>query len=173
MTISFHSLWHPYSTILQSCDGVSNHQPCDCLLNRLLRGRWKTTSKLRVTGLCPGNSPVAGEFPAQRVSNAENVSIRWRHHDVNSITIVNWYATERNCAKCETTVTTSTQHTAQLIFFEVIFISYWVCAHHSDISLMAVSLALKQLCQRVKFIGCRWENKTLNVRGPNKFGLTE
>ena len=25
------------------------------------------------------NSPVTGEFPAQRTSNAENVSIRWRH----------------------------------------------------------------------------------------------
>ena len=28
--------------------------------------------KLRVTGLCEGNSPVTGEFPAQRASNAEN-----------------------------------------------------------------------------------------------------
>ena len=62
-------------------DGVSNHQPCDCLLNRLFRRRSKKTSKLRVTGLCQGNSPVTGEFPAQRASNAENVSISWRHHD--------------------------------------------------------------------------------------------
>ena len=31
------------------------------------------TSKLRVTGLCEGNSPVTGEFPSQRVSNAEIV----------------------------------------------------------------------------------------------------
>ena len=31
--------------------------------------------KLRVTGLCEGNSPVTGEFPAQRASNAGNVSI--------------------------------------------------------------------------------------------------
>ena len=41
----------------------------------------KKTPKLRVTGLCDGNSPVTGEFPAQMVSNAENVSIWWRHHD--------------------------------------------------------------------------------------------
>ena len=27
------------------------------------------------------NSPVTGEFPTQRASNAENVSIWWRHHD--------------------------------------------------------------------------------------------
>ena len=45
-------------------DGVSNHQPRDCLLNRLFRRRSKNTSKLRVTGLCAGNSPVTGEFPA-------------------------------------------------------------------------------------------------------------
>ena len=38
-------------------DGASNHQPHGCLLNRLF-GRWsKKTSKLRVTGLCAGNSP--------------------------------------------------------------------------------------------------------------------
>ena len=61
-------------------DGVSNHQPYDCLLNRLFRRRSKKTSKLRVTGLCVGNSPVTGEFPAQRASNTENVSIWWRHH---------------------------------------------------------------------------------------------
>ena len=41
----------------------------------------KNPSKLRVTGLCAGNSPVTGEFPAQMASNAENVSIWWRHHD--------------------------------------------------------------------------------------------
>ena len=40
----------------------------------------KKTSKLRVTGLCAGNSPVTGEFPAQMASKAENVSIWWRHH---------------------------------------------------------------------------------------------
>ena len=27
------------------------------------------------------NSPVTGEFPAQRASNAETASIWWRHHD--------------------------------------------------------------------------------------------
>ena len=63
-------------------DGVSNHQPHDCLLNRLCRRRSKKTSKLRVTGLCVGNSPVTGEFPAQMASNAENVSIWWRHHSI-------------------------------------------------------------------------------------------
>ena len=44
------------------------------------RRRSKKASKSRVTGLCEGNSPVTGEFPAQRASNAENVSIWLRHH---------------------------------------------------------------------------------------------
>ena len=61
-------------------DGVSDHQPHDCLLNRLFRRRSKKTSKLRVTGLCARNSPGTGEFPVQKASNAENVSIWWRHH---------------------------------------------------------------------------------------------
>ena len=64
-------------------DGDSNHQPHDCLLNHSFRRKSKKISKLRVTGLCEGNSPVTGEFPAQRASNAENVSIWWRHHGTN------------------------------------------------------------------------------------------
>ena len=61
-------------------DSVTNHQPHDCLLNRLFTHRSKKNSKLRVTGLCAWNAPVTGEFPAQMTSNAENVSIWWRHH---------------------------------------------------------------------------------------------
>ena len=61
-------------------DGVSNHQPPDCLLNCLFRCRSKKTSKLRVTDLCAENSPGTGEFSAQKASNAENVFIWWRHH---------------------------------------------------------------------------------------------
>ena len=41
--------------------GVSNHQPHGCLLNRLFRRKSKKTSKLRVTGLCAGNSPGTGD----------------------------------------------------------------------------------------------------------------
>ena len=40
----------------------------------LFRRRSKETSKLRVTGLCDRNSPVTGEFPAQKSSKAENLS---------------------------------------------------------------------------------------------------
>ena len=61
-------------------NGISNHQPHGCLLNRLFIHKSKKTSKLRVIGLCVGNSPVTGEFPTQMASNAENVSIWWRHY---------------------------------------------------------------------------------------------
>ena len=40
-----------------------NHQPHGCLLNRLFRRRSKKTSKLCVTGLCVGNSPVPVNSP--------------------------------------------------------------------------------------------------------------
>ena len=45
-----------------------------------MRAQIKKTSKFRATGLCAGNSPVTGEFPAQEASNAENIPIWWRHH---------------------------------------------------------------------------------------------
>ena len=77
-------------------NGVSNHQPHHCLLNRLFGRRSKKTSKLRVTGLCTGNSPVSGEFPVQMHSNTENISIWWHYYDdvmiiaSLKITLENW-----------------------------------------------------------------------------------
>ena len=40
----------------------------------------KHQSSASLLGLCSGNSPATGEFPAQMASNAQNVSIWWRHH---------------------------------------------------------------------------------------------
>ena len=54
--------------------------PASRLLNHLFSLISKKISKLRVTGLCEGNSPVTGEFPAQMASNVETVSLWWRHH---------------------------------------------------------------------------------------------
>ena len=61
--------------------GVPDHQARDCLLNRWFKAQIKENIKaLR-------HWPLCGEFtshrwiPAQRASNAENVSIWWRHHD--------------------------------------------------------------------------------------------
>ena len=61
------------------CNGVSNHSRLFTL--PFGQAQIKFTLKLRITGLCAGNSPVTGEFPAQMASNAENVSIWWRHHE--------------------------------------------------------------------------------------------
>ena len=85
-------------------DSVSNHQPRDCLLNRLFRRRSMKISKLRVTGLCVVNSQGTGEFPAQMASNGENVSIWWRHHvsiDSEEITVLflRWWITHWLCQK--------------------------------------------------------------------------
>ena len=52
---------HPLQWRHDERDGVSNHQPHDCLLSRLF---------------------LAGEFPAQMASNAEKVSIWWRHYEL-------------------------------------------------------------------------------------------
>ena len=62
---------------------VPNHRRLDCLLNHLFRRGSKKTPKLRVIDLCKGNSPVTGEFPAQRASNAEmfpfdDVIMEWK-----------------------------------------------------------------------------------------------
>ena len=50
-----------------------------CSTVYFFRRRSKKASKLRVTSLCAGNSLATNEFPAQKASNAENVSIWWRH----------------------------------------------------------------------------------------------
>ena len=48
------------------CDSVSNHKPHECLLNRSFMRRPKKTPKLRVTGLCVGNSPETHKWPVTR-----------------------------------------------------------------------------------------------------------
>ena len=74
---------HYYDVIMSAIASQISHQRLYCLHKRLFRRRSKITSKLRVTGLCAGNSPGTGEFPAQKASNEENVSIWWRHHDTD------------------------------------------------------------------------------------------
>ena len=67
-------------------DGVSNHRRLDGVLNRLWRCRSKETSKLRVTGLCEGNSPVSYRWiPCTKGPNAQHISIWWRHHRISII----------------------------------------------------------------------------------------
>ena len=89
--------WNPihYSDGKNERDGVSNHRCIDFLLNRLYRRRSTKTPKLCVTGACGGNSPVTGEFPAQRASNAENVSIWWHHHAMATFEMVKYLSIVR------------------------------------------------------------------------------
>ena len=47
-----------------------------------MRTNGKEASKSALVVLCEGNSPVTGEFPAQRASNAERASIWWRHREL-------------------------------------------------------------------------------------------
>ena len=76
------------------CDGVSSHQPhivCSTVyFSTVFKAQIKETSKFRVTGLCAGISPGTGEFPAQMASNAENVSIWWRHHVCLQREAIHW-----------------------------------------------------------------------------------
>ena len=69
LSVSYRREWHRTSTVKclyalhwrhNESDGVSNHQPHDCLLNGLFRRRSKKTPKLRVTGRWPVNSPHKG-----------------------------------------------------------------------------------------------------------------
>ena len=71
-------------------DGVPNHRHLHCLLYGWVKCRSEKTTKLSVNCLCEGNSPVTGEFHAQKVSNVENVSIWWRDHG-SSINRNNWW----------------------------------------------------------------------------------
>ena len=82
---------------LNERDGVSNHRCLDCLLNRVVWRRSKKTSKLRVTGLCEGNSPVTSEFPAQSASNAENAPVWWRHHAFSPWMLVHFFILSSKC----------------------------------------------------------------------------
>ena len=63
-------------------DGVSNHQPHGCFTQPFIQTQIKENIKApRHWPLC-GEFTGAGEFPEQRASYAENVSIWWRHHEV-------------------------------------------------------------------------------------------
>ena len=72
-------------------DGVSSHRRLNGLLKGLFRRRLNKTSKLLLTGLCEGNSPVTGGFPS--ASNAENASIWWPHH----VHVLHWHWANYMC----------------------------------------------------------------------------
>ena len=71
---------------------IWHHRQFDCLFNNLLKltKEEKKTSKPCSPGICSGNPPVIGGFPSQRASDAESVSMSWRHHVVGA-----WYRHDR------------------------------------------------------------------------------
>ena len=79
-----HRMGNPLQWRHNGRDSVSNHQPHDCFLNRLFRRRSKKTSKLRVTGLCAGNSPGPVNSPHKGLVTRK-ISIWWRHHELLSL----------------------------------------------------------------------------------------
>ena len=66
-------------------DGVLNHRRRYCLLNRLFRHRSKKYQSAVSLAIVRGihRWPV----DIKKASNAENVSIWWRHHELNSICV--------------------------------------------------------------------------------------
>ena len=80
-------------------DGVSNYQPHHCLLNRLFGRRSRKASKLRVTGLCAGNSPGPVNSPhkgpvTRKMVTVDDPIMAW--HSVESPSMVDpqwniWY----------------------------------------------------------------------------------
>ena len=55
--------------------GLLNYRSIECLCNSLFRLTTKKHQRSALLSLYKGNPPVAGGFPAQRDSNAENVSV--------------------------------------------------------------------------------------------------
>ena len=133
-------------------DGVSNHQPYDCLRSRLFGCRSKKTSKPRVTGLCAGNFPGTDDFPAQMASNAESVSIWWRHHDQQT-----WYWSLREYSYFRSRKVKilpllilfakpliSTRHILAHMCYE------WKCDYHATKSIMKFIMMLKTFSKKHK-----------------------
>ena len=79
--------WYHYGDVIMSAI-ASKTQVSRLFTQPFIQTQIKERSKLCVTGLCVGNSPGTGEFPAQMASNAENVSIWWRHH------VISWMSHE-------------------------------------------------------------------------------
>ena len=104
-------------------NGVSNHQSPHCLLNRLSRPKSQKISKLCVTGLCEGNSPVTDELPAQRASDAENASIWLRHHELYGM----WHLTLWGLNKMSDRLLTTFLNTLSWIWIIV----FWFQFHPS------------------------------------------
>ena len=120
-------------------------------LNRLFKAQIKKTSKLRVIGLCEGNSPVTGEFPAQRASNAEYVSIGWRNHELNPPppTCVSGTKAGRYA------------HEKVIILFQLLYLELITL---SETFSMFVSIYSQRLFRKRFLLGCIWHKSSTVIR---------
>ena len=98
--------------------------------------RSRKASKLWVTGLCEGNSPVTGEFPAQRASDAKDVSIWWHHHASHffvmfTFSYIIYGPINQSCniiyGKCKSHEITAAAEIKKKSIWSQISISGWLC----------------------------------------------
>ena len=71
-------------------DGASNHRRLECLFSRLFRLTSNKISKPALLAHFQGNKLMTGGFPSQRASNAETVSLLWRHHGLKYLITGNY-----------------------------------------------------------------------------------
>ena len=75
----FHEIYH-YSDITMS-ETASQIIGVSMVCSTVCSAQIKVNMKAPRHWPLQGNSPVTGEFPAQRASNAKTLSIWWRHHE--------------------------------------------------------------------------------------------
>ena len=87
MSSQYHVWYHDILDCISHCNDVIMSAMASQITSLTIiystvysKSRSKETSKPHVTGICAGDSPLAGELPAQMASNEEYVSIWWRHH---------------------------------------------------------------------------------------------
>ena len=100
MSRLFLKRWHPCWSCCIAVTGYkrnggSNHRQIDCVINNLFTLKSKDISKLHITSILSAGPLVNGEFFSQSDSNARNISIAWRHHDMRSRVILNHVTTLR------------------------------------------------------------------------------
>ena len=120
-------------------DGVSNHEPHGCLLNRSFRRRSKKTSKLRVTGLCAGNSPGPVNSPHKGPVTRKMFPFDDVIMGITSLTLGQWYHYHNSCESIlmncvnekhnTKSYSTTTQNTSNPCEF---FMEYTLCTVWSD-----------------------------------------
>ena len=129
-------------------DGVSNHQPHDCLVNRLFRRGSKKISKLGVTCLCAGNSPGPVNSPhkwpvTQEMFPFDDVIMIWNDAGVFFITDI------IVTVKKQITLSTGTGSCLKLPRSISRLLMHWherVFSLHEPVPLQLVSIKFKYTC---------------------------